>query len=250
MSTTNSATLRCETPGRPLLLARNDERRVALLFRPRCKTWRCPACAEINRRLWIVKVAHGAEQLLEKSDQLRMITLTSHARLTADGSIAVFRDAWPNLRKRAQRRQKSMAYAMIPERQQNGRIHVHALSNTSLGTRWWKDHGAAVGLGWRNEEEPVRSLWRAAYYANKYLNKETAQTEWPRGFRRVRCSRNWPRLPKPERPSGWAFQAVEWDTALADLIEVLESHGYHCLRTDHIDAWDVIDALDVLSAPV
>jgi hypothetical protein len=172
-----------------------------------------------------------------------MITLTSHSKLTANGSVAVFRDAWPNLRKRAKRLQNGMAYAMIPERQKNGRIHVHALSDSHLGTRWWKDNGAEVGLGWRNEEEPVRDLWKAAYYANKYLNKETATTAWPKGFRRVRCSRNWPKLTKQKLPGSWSIRPVEWDVALADLIDNLERQRYHCLRVDHAQAWDVINAL-------
>jgi hypothetical protein len=222
------------------MVAINREQKIAVCFRPRCKTWQCPACAEINRRRWVVRAYKGAEHLMQDGRQFDMLTLTSHPRLSAEQTVWVFRRAWPKLRKRAQRSAPGMHYFMIPEKHADGRLHIHALTDAGLPTRFWKDNGAQCGLGFMNEEAPARDAARAAFYAAKYLSKQLQGETWPKGFRRVRTSQNWPTLPKLAPPAGWEFRVLLTDADAEGMLDHLERLFYTPIFVDHAVAWEIL----------
>lgn len=230
----------CVAPRRIYLLGVNLNAGKAVLFKPRCKSWSCPACAEINKRLWTVRVYHGAETLGESGIPINFLTITSHGKLDAAASIRVFPHAWSLLQHRARYATGGFDYVLIPERHKDGRLHVHALETAGLGKRWWKDNAAACGLGYMADETVARSAAGAAYYATKYLSKNLEYTGWPKGFRRVRTSRKWPKLPDMPEIPGWEWRKLKNDEDLAGTIERMKDIGLQVELLDHRAAWEYV----------
>lgn len=232
--------LECSTPNRPYLRGINHEEKRAVFFQPRCKLWSCPACAEINKRLWAVRAYHAAEHLNAAGYAISFLTLTSHEKLSPSESLAIWPKAWSKLRQRAYRRASSFQYLLVPEQHKDGRLHVHAIETAGLGSRWWKDNGRSCGLGYMAEEEIARTSGGAAGYVVKYLSKSLAYTEWPKGFRRVRVSRQWPKLPSLPKVDGWYFEPLPKQEQLDRAIDDLQSAGYCVALLGHAQAWTYV----------
>jgi len=230
----------CQTKGRPYLKGINETEKKAVFFRPRCKLWTCPTCADINKKLWAVKAYHAVEILSGSSPSVNFLTITSHEKLSAAASLAVWPKAWSKLSQRARRRSADFQFLLVPEQHKDGRLHIHAIETAGLGSRWWKDHARACGLGYMAEEDDIRGAAGAAYYVTKYLSKSLAADVWPKGFRRVRTSQRWPKLPHAPLPEGWSFTPLEHDEPLNRTITILEHKGYDVLVLDHIEAWEAI----------
>jgi hypothetical protein len=187
----------------------------------------------------------GGDSEIEDKPSASFLTLTSHGRLDAPRTVAVFGDAWNRLRGRAARRAPNGQYYLIPERHLDGRLHVHAIETYNLGSRFWKDAAASCGLGYIAEEEEVRSARKAAWYASKYLAKSIEVIEWPKGFRRVRTSRGWPKLPELPPPLGWTFKPLPHGTRWQDDIAHWSRLDYTVIVTGHAEAWEIINPCDL-----
>jgi hypothetical protein len=227
---------KCTTPRRPILRAVNHTEHVAVFFRPRCKLWSCPYCAEENRKLWIARAYYGAAVL----EQVCFLTLTSHPKLSPAASVGVFGQAWNVLRLRARRSAPEGQFMMIPERHKDGRLHAHAIETFALGTRWWKDNAAECGLGYMAEEDVAHTPQGAAWYVGKYMTKQLEGGSWPKGWRRARTSRDWPKLPPMPVSEDWSFTSLPNDEALNTAIARLEQGGYFIIVADTGSAWDVV----------
>lgn len=198
----------CETPNRPAMIASNAVTKTVIFFRPRCKMWSCPYCAHINRQLWTARAYNAAMQFFEHAGNVNFVTLTSHEKLTARQSWYVFPKAWKKLHARAKRRDGKADYVMVPEQHEDGRIHVHMLTTWCLGQEWWKDNGRECGLGYMAEDEIARTPAGCALYISKYIGKQLGGIVWPKGFRRVRTSQDFPKLPRPADLPNWHFQVL------------------------------------------
>ena len=223
------------------MLAINNRERVAIVFRPRCKMWKCPYCAQQNKRLWTMRAYYGAEFLQAEHEPLRFITLTSHEKLSARQSWTIWPKAWAKLYMRAKRIQSSASYMLVPEQHRDGRLHVHFLGTWEMSERWWKDNARECGLGYMAEAEQPRSIAHAAWYIGKYVSKQLDTNQWPKGFRRVRPSHNWPKMPSAERPKGWHFHVLGGDDVLQHYVKILEGGMHYQLWwADHRQAWSII----------
>jgi len=199
----------------------------------------------VNRRLWSLRAYHGAAVLAEgrSENQYKLITfltITSSAKLGAESSVRVFSSAWNNLLRRARHSGSQGQYLLVPERHKDGRVHAHAVSTFNLGTRWWKDNAAEIGLGYMAEEEEARTPGGAALYVSKYLTKSIGVTDWPRYWRRIRSSRKWPKLPEREEPEGWRWQPMQTTDALDVAVARLEHGGYEVVLLNHAEAWQYV----------
>jgi len=223
----------------------NHTEKRAVYFRPRCKLWTCPYCAEVNKKLWTARAYYGAEVLGDtdgksQSNLITFLTLTSHAKLGPEKTIEVFSSAWNVLRGRARRRAPQGQYILIPERHKDGRLHAHAVTTFHLGQRFWKDASAEVGLGYMAEEEIARTPGGAAFYVAKYLSKALTVTDWPKYWRRVRTSRRWPKLPPLPENEDWRFLTLPQDTGLTESALELANGGYEVMFLNHAEAWDYV----------
>jgi len=231
----------CTAPRRPFLLGASLEQKRAVLFRPRCKMWSCPFCAEQNKRLWAIRAYHGASELGARGIEVDFLTLTSHEALNGPQTQYVWPKSWSKLGQRARRKAMAFEYLLIPEQHLDGRLHVHAIETGAFGVRWWKDNARACGLGFMAEEQKLRSAGGAAWYTSKYLTKSIEWQHWPRGFRRVRASQGWPKLPDMESAPGWDWRTLTSVESLDEVVAKYEVAGYEIKILGSQEAWDYVD---------
>jgi len=194
-----------------------------------CNDWNCPRCGQQRAREEYGRIVSGAREI-GKDHKLYMLTITCRGKdvdyETAENSYLV----WTNrllstLRMQAKRSGKVWTYASVTERQKRQHPHSHYLTtycpddavlvqkgegkfsyttgqtyvakHTTLQTAYLEKCCVEAGLGWQYDLSELESVEGASRYVAKYLFKETVfSTIWPKGWRRVRYSQNWPKLPE------------------------------------------------------
>lgn len=231
----------CSALNRPLLKGINHITKQVVLFHPRCKSWRCPACASINAQKATLRALNGAELLIAGGSKMDFLTVTSHEKLSPASSLAVLPKAWNKLNRRVKRVSTAPEYLAIPEQHKDGRWHLHALISVKLPRKWWKDNARACGLGYQSDVKEVQSLGGVAYYVAKYVSKTLENPNLPAHFRRIRPSAGWPKLPAmPENPD-WQFMIVPKDVPMNFEAETYQHMGYTVVLADAASAWDWIE---------
>ena len=209
------------------MVAKHADIAQAIIFRPNCKKWSCEHCSA-KRSGWLaILAAYGHEQLAAGGKEMMFWTVTSHRNIrTLRKGIFVWRKAWPKLRKRIQRAAENVSYFYVPEQHADGSLHIHLLVSASVTERWCKDNAAQTGLGYIGEYDAVRSANKAAGYVSKYLTKDSHKLDWPKYFRRVNMSRNWPRPTPIEKNEQWAVTRVNQKFGILAHKDVLEAQQY------------------------
>lgn len=157
----------------------------------RCGQWACSTCAKHLARLWAWRCRLQVEQA---GRDYFFWTLTLSPKVTsATRGYELLPSLWDNLRKKVQRVADGWDYCAFVEGQtKRGNMpHFHVLSSYASPGRL-KDVAVSCGFGFEAKQSVVTSQ-RAANYCAKYASKTNPVT--PKGFRRVRCSRNWAKLP-------------------------------------------------------
>jgi hypothetical protein len=227
----------------PHLIGKNDTAKVAVIFKPRCKSWYCPGCAKLNKNLWVMRTYKAAEELIGQGIALSMVTITGHEKHSLEYAVACYPNQWNKLQNRWRRKVGNPYYAMFPEiAPETGHFHVHMLTDKWADERFWKDNARRSGMGYMADEGdhniPPK---KAAFYASKYLGKQLG-TQWEKGFRRVRTSQNWPKLPPLPRDENWQFSPLDTHTPLSHIVEQLNDLGYRVALADGRSAWTIVDA--------
>lgn len=159
-----------------------------------CGQWSCPTCAKHLARMWAWRCRIHVEA---HDNQAWFWTLTLRGKCkTAEQGYAILPSLWDNLRKRVQRRVKTWSYCAFVEGQpKRGHMpHFHVISMVQSPKRL-KDLAMECGFGYQAVEKTITSA-KAANYCAKYASKTNPAT--PKGFRRVRASRDWAKLPDYE----------------------------------------------------
>jgi len=246
-------------------MARDEATKRLLVYRPGCKLWGCPACAERNRRRWTATIANGVNyyKQQESSNAWWFVTLSTHEKLFGfDQQLYVWRDAWPKLLTRMHRAAEGkLRYVLLPElAPETNRFHIHSLMNQSFGANarkspkkgyscsWLHDNPRECGLGYANDIKPIDSPAAAAAYTAGYIGKTLQFTNWPTNFRRVRTSTGWPELPDVPSPG----DALAWGiTPLGNLEAQIEHYwalGYDVVNVGTGEMIEVIDLEEIRSA--
>lgn len=184
-----------------------------------CGKWSCKRCSKVNANLWAWRVrlylSEGAGEAW-----FWTFTMGSGYRSRKSAYTALPR-LWDALRKHLQRRFGKWEYCAFVEGQpkRSHMPHFHVISLVKSPQRI-KDLAVHVGFGHQAFEEYVSDK-KAGYYVAKYASKSDAQM--PSGFRRVRTSRGWPKLPPYKGERYIVKSSVE---TLADyLLRVSEVSG-------------------------
>jgi hypothetical protein len=206
---------KCPNTKNVVVFGKNQQEKSAILFNPRCKSWSCDYCSEIEKDYWIHQASRGVLLLQSEGHVFQFVTLTSRGYTTPNSSLYFFKQNWPKLRKRVCKHTKAWepftsqdwSYFLIPERHKSGVLHAHLLAGTFVSAKSiWKDWAWKSGFGYQVDVAQVESAGEVAHYVAKYLHKGMGAESWPKGFRRVRHSQNWP-IANAQALAGW-----EWET--------------------------------------
>jgi hypothetical protein len=244
----NRDALTCQNPRVPVILGFCEELRLAVLWRPRCKLWSCPVCAQINTAMWAFIAASGVDYFMALGQTPSFWTITSHERLTAARTFQVFPSAWAKLSTRMRRAYPGMEYFCVPEPHADGRLHMHGLASVEIEERWLKDNARACGLGYQVDAQPVQKASAVSHYVTKYLLKQLGENRLPRNFRRVRTSRGWPRPESAPADFRWRWVVLTTRDSEEIEAEALRRDGYRVILGDHRTTWAQVEAYRPLAA--
>lgn len=161
------------------------------IVRLACDQWKCDSCRKVLSYRHATRVRYGIA-LWPDEAYFWTLTLPGHIKNAYFG-FHVLKHAWKNLRQTVQRYYGEFQYAAFVEihPKRTGIAHFHIVSLCPCPGRI-KDVAIHSGFGHQATEALVEGR-EAAYYVAKYTSKQGAQM--PKGFRRVRYSRDWPSLP-------------------------------------------------------
>lgn len=220
-----------------------------------CNSWICPRCGIMRAKEEYGRIIEGCKSISEKTG-LRFITITTRGRdlKIADAERQYLE--WTNrlldaMRQRAKRSYQEWHYVQVTERQKRRHPHSHILTTfdpldlcegtkttwqtlrdggrhkqqvPALRSAWFAKAVVGAGLGEQYDVSIVATVAAASRYVAKYLFKNSMlNTDWPKGWKRVRYSQNFPKL--PERKSG-AFilmSAKDWFQLACDA-EIVRVH--------------------------
>lgn len=222
-----------------------------------CNDWLCPRCGVMRAKQEYGRIVEGCKQI-SKETGLRFITITSRGRDMSVKDAEEHYLVWTNrfldaARQRAKRSGQEWNYVQVTERQKRRHPHSHILTTfnpldlrlghltswytDSQGRRiaerkivlrsdWLQEQVTRSGLGEQYDVSIVETVEGAARYVAKYLFKKTIfTTPWPKRWKRVRYSQNFPRLPERETEAIVLLSAEDWFNLACDAetVEVRDS---------------------------
>jgi len=151
----------------------NDTRRV-LVARANCDSWTCADCSKRMGERWGLRAKIGAREILGRGEILDFVTITSHERLKDFRSTErVWKSAWGALYKAIKRKNQDFTYMIVPEKHEDGRMHVHCLWNAGVTQKWLKDNARTRGLGHQCKIIHISAEGRAQQYVTKYVGEKS-----------------------------------------------------------------------------
>lgn len=174
----------------------------------RCGKWSCPKCRKHIARKWAMRVKiHITDDKAYTGNTWYFLTVTlGRGEKDVYAAYKKLKKLWNRLRMHINRETgKVWQYCAFVEGQpkRDNMPHFHIILNYAPRGCYGKrgkitehaTHDWAWKMGWGYEAkiEPVESD-RAAWYVSKYTSKGGVTV--PKGFRRVRTSKRWTRLPK------------------------------------------------------
>lgn len=216
----------CETENRPYLFGTHRKTGDCVLYRPDCKLWSCPHCANVKAKQWASRVRACIRDNEERDWHFLTLTIEDETA-ELERQIQIWKKAWDILSKRLRRALNGdLTYVAVPELSpEKKRLHCHMIldwccerefyqryypakgdraAHWDFYSSWLHDNLKPSGLGYIYNIQEVRSPSQASYYMTKYIGKGLSEV-FPAGFRRVRTSQNFPDI-MPEE----AAQAYEW----------------------------------------
>lgn len=230
-----------------------------------CNDWKCPRCGILRAKQEYGRILEGCKTLSATGD-LYFITITcrgkeiSHEEAEKNYGIWTNRllDSW---RLQSKRTHQKWAYVQVTERQKRGHPHSHILTTfkpLDMAVDWkWKrvsvegrqfmayvscfrsEYIAASvirsGLGDEYDISVAQTVGGVARYVAKYLFKDTIfSTTWPSGWRRVRYSQSFPKLPDRKSDAFVLIKREDWQRLAREAI-VVTTHDRYC--TDEALFW-------------
>lgn len=191
----NFATQDCIKSNRPYLVGVSEVDRIAILCRPPCKMWNCPACAARNASRWIARIINHVN--IYDANNWKMFTLTAHEKWRGrERSVLNLRQGWKKLYNRIKYEYQVEYYARVWESHKDGSFHLHGLIDTAqMSKRWLKNNARETGMGYQVDLSQIDNAGQVAGYIAKYFLKSEVVGEYPKNLRRIEVSRNWTKLP-------------------------------------------------------
>lgn len=159
-----------------------------------CDSWSCVQCARALAWRWAERVRYGIALWPLRDAYFWTLTLPGWVSSAKTG-FRILPDVWDHFRREIQAIYPAWQYAAFVECHPHRHLipHFHVISLSAAPLRL-KDIAAHTGFGYQAWDVQITSQ-HAAGYVTKYASKQGYAM--PRGFRRVRISHAWPKLPKP-----------------------------------------------------
>jgi len=238
-----------------------------------CNSWSCPRCGKQRAKQEYGRIVEGC-RTLAKTNELWFITITCRGkemtREEADKKYGFWTnkvlDAW---RLQSKRTGQKWAYVQVTERQKRGHPHSHILTTfcptditTGEVTKWLTDNSGQrrktlvsayrsdyiqssvirSGLGKEYDISQAGQVEAVSRYVAKYMFKDSIfNTEWPKGWKRVRYSQSFPKLPVRASTAFVLIEPDDW-RRLAREAAFVDAHGEYVADecASHLRGSDVV----------
>lgn len=207
-----------------------------------CNHWDCPRCGQTRARQEYGRIVSGIRELA-LTTPIYFATITAPGgELTADEAD----EQWPlwsnrlfsSWRARTKAKGGKWCYVAVTERQKRGHAHFHLLTTANPQDLYlghvWKERTASLYIPKQSREIALRSDWlqnaiiKAGFgsqydisiassiegtsrYVAKYLFKPSIfEDQWPKKWKRVRYSQNFPRLPERKTDAFVLLSDDDW----------------------------------------
>lgn len=220
-------------------LAFQREGKDYAIIQGNCHHWDCPRCGIGRAKSEYWRIVNGCTEIIQQGHSLNFITITTRGSglkvQEAEQNYLLWTNRLlTNLRVQTARSGDYWCYVQVTERQKRRHPHSHILTTydphdavkgikkgwhiDSAGNRSYERKEILVserlqtacksaGLGEQYDYSVVRDAQAVARYVGKYLFKQALHTVWPKGWKRVRYSQNWP---KQEFSGTDAFVLLSW----------------------------------------
>lgn len=191
-----------------------------------CNHWDCPRCGQMRARREYGRMVEGIRKL-SHHNTLFFITITCKGKEISYEQAEAGYLGWTNrfldaCRQRCKRSRGEWSYVQVTERQKRGHPHSHIITTfcpmdlqaglkqtqkigsdgqmdnievSCIRSPWLAGQVVKAGLGEQYDISFIESAEGASRYVAKYLFKQSMfETNWPKGWRRVRYSQSFPKL--------------------------------------------------------
>lgn len=222
-----------------------------------CHHWDCPKCGMGRAKQEYGRIIEGC-RTLAKDQPIYFLTITCAGRRLGIREAEKSYLEWTNrfldaCRQKCKRSGGEWYYVQVTERQTRKHPHSHILTtfnvgdlhlrrsekwitdrngrklpsqNLSLGSDWLQKQVLRSGLGREYDISVVETVEGASRYVAKYLFKTSIfTTTWPKGWKRVRYSQSFPKLPERETTAFVLLEHADW-YKLASKAVVVNAIGY------------------------
>jgi len=239
-----------------------------------CNNWNCPRCGQQRAREEYGRIVHGA-RILSATNQLYFLTLTCRGKEMSLEDAERNYLGWTNslltrLRTSTKRAGRIWSYACVTERQKRAHPHSHYITtycpsdallvekgqikyyttvskgfpakHTTLQSEILECAITECGLGFQYDISRIESIEAGSRYMAKYLFKaDIFATIWPKGWRRIRYSNNWPKLLDKRSASFALISRMDWfHLSQAALIIKTKDDGVARIVRSNLSRADVI----------
>lgn len=193
------------------------------LVQANCNSWLCPRCGILRAGEEYGRMVEGSKALWEQGHKLYFHTYTCRGKEVSIQEADKNYMLWTNrllttLRKDSTKRKHYWSYVQVTERQKRGHAHSHCIStycpsdvvpyvkgeklpndrkakHDCLWSEYLRARCVDAGLGVECDLSEIRNPVAVAVYTAKYLFKDAQVTEFAKGWRRIRYSQSFPKLP-------------------------------------------------------
>jgi len=203
-----------------------------------CNDWTCPRCGHIRARHEYGRIVNGAKVLAERESLFFLTLTCRGGSMSVEDAQEDYllwtNRLLTTLRANAKKKEIAWVYVQVTERQKRLHPHSHIITTYAPQDAYMIEKGAIIptdeliplkddpqpkpmfakhqmlyspylwqkainaGLGWQTDLSIVHSAHGVASYVSKYLFKDSMNTRFPSGWRRIRYSRNFPKMPTKE----------------------------------------------------
>lgn len=226
-----------------------------------CHHWDCPKCGIGRAKQEYGRIIEGCRHLAQHG-RIFFITITCKGRGLGVKEAEQKYLEWTNrfldaCRQRCKRAGGKWYYVQVTERQKRKHPHSHILTTFDCGdiesghvfkyvtTReggkkrekvdayrsdWLAKTVIKAGLGEQYDISVVDKVEGASRYVAKYLFKDSIfTTDWPKGWKRVRYSQSFPKLPERKTTAFVLLQHADW-YRLAKSAVVVNAVGFEAFE--------------------